>query len=108
MTNGVCELVWIKRIVRELKLKFEDPMRLFCDNKSIISIVHNPAKHVGVDRHFIKDKIEKGTLTVEYVPSSHQLIDLLTKGLSKQTHESWLASLVSSTSTVKLDGECRL
>lgn len=88
VANGVCELVWIRRrITRELKLKFEDPVKLFCDNKSAISNVRNPihhdrTKHVEVDRHFIKDKIEEGTLSVEYVISSHQLVDLFTKGLS--------------------------
>lgn len=67
-------------------------MQLFCDNKSTISIIHNPVhhdrtKHVEVDRHFVKKKLEQGMISVEYVPISNQLADLLTKGLTEQAHE---------------------
>ena len=40
--QGVCELLWLKIILEDLKIKWEEPMRLYCDNKSAISIVHNP------------------------------------------------------------------
>jgi len=44
-----------------LKVTFEKPMTLYCDNKSAISIVHNPIqhdriKHIEIDLHFIKEK----------------------------------------------------
>jgi len=39
-------------------------MKFYCDNKSSISIAHNPAqhvrtKHIEVDKHFIKEKLER-------------------------------------------------
>lgn len=42
-------------------------MSLYCDNKSIISISHNPMQHdrikyIKVDRHFIKEKILCGLI----------------------------------------------
>ena len=48
----------------ELKISFNGPMKLFCDNKTTISIAHNLVhhdriKHVEVDHHFIKEKIKK-------------------------------------------------
>ena len=60
------------------------PLRIRCDNKAAISISHNPVhhdqtKHVEVDRHFIKEKIDEGTITVTYVPTSHQTAVVLTK-----------------------------
>lgn len=92
MARGVCELIWIRRVLKELKIGFEEPMLLYCDNKSAISIAHNPVhhdrtKHVEVDRHFIKEKLDGNIIKLEYVPTSHQLADILTKGLSKQTHD---------------------
>lgn len=37
--------------------------------------------HVEMDRHFIKEKIEKGIICMAYVPTSVQIADILTKGL---------------------------
>ncbi|PON56572.1 hypothetical protein PanWU01x14_179850 [Parasponia andersonii] len=59
MAQGVCELLWLKIILDDLKVKYEGPMKLYCDNKSAINIAHNPVqhdrtKHNEIDRHFIK------------------------------------------------------
>ena len=42
-------------------------MGLVCDNKSAISIAHNlvqhdRTKHVEIDRHFIKEKLDNGLI----------------------------------------------
>ncbi|GAB2285789.1 hypothetical protein Dimus_039723 [Dionaea muscipula] len=55
LAQGACELIWIKRFVNELQLQRLNPMKLYCENKSAISITHNPVhhdrtKHVEVDR----------------------------------------------------------
>ena len=59
MAHGVCELLWLKIILDYFKVRWDWPMRLYCDNKSAICIIHNLAqhdqtKHIEVDRHFIK------------------------------------------------------
>ncbi|CAH9115704.1 unnamed protein product, partial [Cuscuta europaea] len=59
MANGICELLWIKRMMTELNMEMNLPMKLYCDNKATINIAHNPVlhdrtKHIEVDRHFIK------------------------------------------------------
>ena len=48
-----------KSIVEDSRVKSDEPMRLYCDNKSAISITHNPVqhdttKHIEVDRHFVR------------------------------------------------------
>ena len=45
MTQGVYELLWLKIILEDLKIKWDGQMRLYCDNKSVISIAHNPVQH---------------------------------------------------------------
>jgi len=42
MAQGVCELLWMKMILDDFKIKYESPMGLACNNKSAISIAHNP------------------------------------------------------------------
>ena len=59
MTQGICELLWLKMILENLKIKSDEPMKFYCDNKSTISIVHNPVEHdrtkyIEVDRHSSK------------------------------------------------------
>jgi hypothetical protein len=34
MTQGICELLWMTIIPDDLKIKYEAPLKLFCDNKS--------------------------------------------------------------------------
>lgn len=33
------------RVLKELRVTLELPLKLFCDSKSTISIAHNPAQH---------------------------------------------------------------
>ena len=92
MAQGICELLWLKIILEDLKIKREEPMRLFCDNKSAISIAHNPVqhdrtKHIEIDRHFIKEKLDSGLICTPYVPTQGQLADILTKGLGSTAFE---------------------
>ena len=47
----------------ELKILITGPMKVFCDNQSTISIAknlvhHDRTKHVEIDRHFIKEKLD--------------------------------------------------
>ena len=61
-------------------------MKLYCDNKVAISTTHNPVqhdrtKHVEIDHHFIKEKLEEGSICMSFVHSAQQIADILTKGL---------------------------
>ncbi|RVW91355.1 Retrovirus-related Pol polyprotein from transposon RE1 [Vitis vinifera] len=59
VAHGIREIMWIRRLLEELKMTGSSPMKLYCDNKAAISVAHNPVlhdhtKHVEVDKHFIK------------------------------------------------------
>ena len=79
-------------LLQELSIESEIPLQVYCDNRAAISITHNPVhhdqtKHVEVDRHFIKKKIDNGTISVAYVPTTQQTTDVLTKALFKPMFE---------------------
>jgi len=98
MAQGICELLWLKIILEDLRIKSDAPMRLYCDNKSAISIAHNPVqhdrtKHIEVDRHFIKEKLDSGLICTSYVSSQDNLADILTKGLNSNNFERIVSKL---------------
>lgn len=67
---------------------------MFCDNQEAISIVKSPAhhdrtKHVGIDRHFIRDNVEDETINLICTPTILQIANILTKELPR-TNFKWL------------------
>ncbi|KAL0536844.1 hypothetical protein IC582_025807 [Cucumis melo] len=86
MSLGICEEIWLQKVLSDLHQECETPLKLFCDNKAAISIANNPVqhdktKHVEIDRHFIKERLDSGSICIPYIPSSQQIVDVLTKGL---------------------------
>ena len=76
MTQGVCELLWLKIILEDLKIKRDRPMRLYCKNKFAINIAHNPVqhdrtKHIVIDKYFIKEKLDDGLIYTPYISTDH-------------------------------------
>ena len=98
VTLGICELVWIKSLMKEIRMTIELPMKLYCDSKAAISIAHNPIqheriKHVEINRHFIKEKVENGLVCMTYISSGEQLAKVLTKGLPGQQFQEFIGKL---------------
>lgn len=88
MSQGICEEIWLKKVLTDLHQDNDLPMKLYCDNKAAISIAknqiqHDRTKYVEIDRHFIKEKLENRSICIPYIPSSQQVADVLIKGLLK-------------------------
>ena len=98
MAKGLCELLWLKRLLTEIGFAPTSEMNLFCDNKAAIDISHNPiqhdrTKHVEVDRHFIKHNLETKIVQFPFVKSEDQLADILTKAVSSKEFYNSLVKL---------------
>jgi hypothetical protein len=86
MSQGLCEILWVRNLLSELKVLRKGPSMLYCDSKSAINIANNPVqhdrtKHVEIDRFFIKEKIDDHVVVLTHVTSGDQVADCLTKGL---------------------------
>jgi hypothetical protein len=85
---AACQGIWLARLLRELLNQETMPVMLFIDNKSTISLCKNPvlhdsSKHIDLRYHFIRDCVEKGTVIVDFIGTSEQKADILTKPLGR-------------------------
>jgi hypothetical protein len=67
-------------------------MIVYCDNTSAINISknlvqHSRTKHIDSRHHFICDLVETQVLSLEFMPTKHQLADLFTKLLDGSRFE---------------------
>ena len=89
---GIYEGMWRQRLLSELGVSGEKPIKMFCDNQAAISIAKNPVhhdrtKHIEIDRHFISEKIEKAIVQQVYTPTRSQTADIPTKALPRTKSE---------------------
>lgn len=68
------------------------PYELFCDNRAAIDFAKNriersKTKHIDIAFHNVREKIDDGTIVLNYVPSVLNVADILTKALSRKTYE---------------------
>ena len=111
IARGLAEVLWLRKLLTELGFPPKRSCELMCDNRAAISISENPVqhdrtKHVEVDRHFIKEKLEEGVLSLPFVRSEEQLADMLTKAIPAKEFMMILSTLSFGDPTTQLEGEC--
>ncbi|CAN6710086.1 unnamed protein product [Malus baccata var. baccata] len=98
MAHEICEVLWLRKLLDGLGFKVKEATSLYCDNKSAREIAENPVqhdrtKHVEVDRHFIKEKLEKNIVSIPFVNSEEQLADILTHAVCSRSFGDSLVKL---------------
>ncbi|CAG7724410.1 unnamed protein product, partial [Allacma fusca] len=88
VSSGARESVWLRSLIEELGYPQTQPTRILVDNQSAIKLVKNPemhsrTKHIQVRYHYIRELVEDEQVSIEYVHTSDQLADGLTKPLLK-------------------------
>ena len=75
--------------------KKQENNRLYCDSESAIhlaknSFFHSKTKHIQLRYHFILSALEDGHLRLEKIHTSHNLADMLKKGVTREKLSSYL------------------
>ena len=87
MTQSVCEIMCLHQLLMEVSIKTMVLEKFWCDNQVALHIVSNPVfhertKHIEIDRHFVREKIQLGLICTGYVKTGERLGDIFTKALS--------------------------
>lgn len=111
IARGLAEILWLRKLLKEVGFPPKDTCELRCDNKAAIGIFETPVqhdrtKHVEVDRHFIKEKLEEGVIRLPFVRSEERLADILTKAVPSGPFNEALGKLGVGDPTTQLEGEC--
>ncbi|KAF3641813.1 Polyadenylate-binding protein 2 [Capsicum annuum] len=78
------ELSWLKRLLGDMGLLISSPIPVFCDSQDAIHIAkntvfHERIKYIDVGCHFVHDCLSDGLISLQFLRSTEQLADLLTK-----------------------------
>ncbi|KAI5344250.1 hypothetical protein L3X38_012127 [Prunus dulcis] len=86
LANTTADLSWIRQVLLDLKMFLPDAPIMYCDNLSALALSSNPIyhsriKHLDIDFHFVREKVQRNDLIVQYIPTEEQIADVFTKGL---------------------------
>ncbi|XP_071704970.1 secreted RxLR effector protein 161-like [Rutidosis leptorrhynchoides] len=106
IAKGVVESLWIKKLLTEIGFPSKEAIQIFCDNEAAIAISenrvqHDRTKHVEIDRHFIREKLDGEIISLPSIRSEDQLADILTKSVNGEV----LSKLNIGNPTTQLEGE---
>jgi hypothetical protein len=96
----------MKQTLTDIQVEYDEPIPIYCDNTSAISIsknmeMHSKTKHIRIKYHFLQDQVAEKNTRVEYVGTKEQVADIFTKPLPREAFE-YLHQRLGVISTLKL------
>jgi len=87
VTNTTKEVMWHQAFLQELGFAQSQATTIFEDNQSCIALVKNPihharTKHIDIQHHFVREKVESNEVKIVYMPTETMVADALTKALA--------------------------
>jgi hypothetical protein len=86
--DACTEAMWLHKLVFGLFDQVLDLTVIYCDNQSCVKLSKNPvfhdrSKHIEIKYYFLRDKVQRGEVVLQYISTDEQTADILSKPLSK-------------------------
>ena len=80
------EALWLRKLAAAFGVP-QPLIPIWCDNQAALALLYNPitsprSKHIDVVHHFVRQRIARGEISFEYIPTDRMAADYLTKSLS--------------------------
>uniref|UniRef100_A0AAV1UQ06 Integrase catalytic domain-containing protein n=1 Tax=Peronospora matthiolae TaxID=2874970 RepID=A0AAV1UQ06_9STRA len=88
LSEATQEVTWLKTFMRELGEEAgDDALTIYEDNQGAIALAKNPefhkrTKHIDIRYHFVREKVEKNQVVLQYCPTQDMLFDIMTKAIA--------------------------
>jgi hypothetical protein len=91
-TTCCTQVLWMKKTPTDIQVEYNEPIPIYCDNTSSISISNNPLmhskmKHIPIKYHFLREQVAEKNIRVECVGTKDQVVDIFTKLLPGEAFE---------------------
>ena len=76
--------MWMKQVLKDIGIKFTEPIIIYCDNTSVVSmsknpILHSKTKNISIKYHILRKKAVEKEIRLEYVSTKDQIVDIFMK-----------------------------
>ena len=98
MANATAEVMWVHKLLDELRVMHPKAACLWCDNIGAKYLLENPVfhartKHIEIDYHFVRERVFNKLLEIEYISTGDQVADGFTKALPVRLLENFKNNL---------------
>jgi len=88
LANATAELIWVQKLLSELRVPHSPVGRLWCDNLGATYLSANPmfharTKHIEIDFHFVRERVAQRLLEIRFISTNDQVADGFTKALPR-------------------------
>jgi hypothetical protein len=82
----------MKQTLTDIQVEYDEPIPIYYDNTSTISIsrnllMHSKMKHIPIKYHFLQEQVVEKNIRVEYVGTKEQVAYIFTKPLPRESFE---------------------
>jgi hypothetical protein len=90
LANATAEVMWVRKLLNGLSIPRPRAACLWCDNIGAKYLSANPVfhvrtKHIGIDYHFLQERVLAKLLDIRFISTTDQIVDGFTKALPKRS-----------------------